>query len=159
MPKSRYRKCQHCKDNYLPDARNAARQRFCTKPECRKVRAAECQRKWLNTPTGKNYFHHGESTQRVRRWRSAHPGYRQAQRRRREQVQQDSLIPLVVEPDNEAKSEPVAGRGVQQDFMAEQPALLVGLISHLMGDVQQDAIEPVMQGLISRGQAVKSKCA
>ncbi len=49
------RKCQNCHTFFMPDPRNASRQLFCTKDECRKASKKASQRKcggWKSLPIG-----------------------------------------------------------------------------------------------------------
>jgi len=67
-------KCPHCQQLFTPDARNATRQRYCSKPACRKQSKADSQRRWLQKPENRDYFRGAEHVLRVQRWRAAHPG-------------------------------------------------------------------------------------
>ena len=42
------RKCCNCKEFFIPDARNATRQRYCSKPECRAASKKAAQQQWCN---------------------------------------------------------------------------------------------------------------
>src|SRR3974390_1761750 len=86
-PKAR-RNCLHCKELFLPDYRNAQRQRYCLKAECRKARKRESQRAWLAKPENQNYFRDDKNAERVRHWQKEHPGYwKNAVRYRRRTLQ------------------------------------------------------------------------
>jgi hypothetical protein len=98
---------------FTPDARNATRQRYCSKPACRKQSKADSQRRWLQKPENRDYFYGAEHVLRVQRWRAAHPGYWRR-----------------------AKRSPVA----LQDLLILQPAVMVGLIAQLTGFALQDDI-------------------
>jgi hypothetical protein len=67
-------KCKNCLTFFRPDPRNAKRQKFCGKPECRKASKKASQRKWLNKLENKDYFRGPENVKRVQQWRSEHPG-------------------------------------------------------------------------------------
>ena len=69
------RKCLHCCDFFLPDARNRERQRYCVKPGCRRASRAASQAKWLAKPENVNQWKGWENVQRVQEWRKANPGY------------------------------------------------------------------------------------
>src|SRR5580700_6522079 len=69
------RKCQHCKEFYLPDRRNLHHQRYCSEAACRKQSKAESQRRWAQKPDNQNYFIGPQNSQRVKEWRKRHPGY------------------------------------------------------------------------------------
>ena len=68
-------KCCHCQQLFTPDARNATRQRYCSKTACRKHSKADSQRRWLQKPENRDYFRGQVHVLRVKRWRAAHPGY------------------------------------------------------------------------------------
>jgi hypothetical protein len=74
LPQAR-RKCLNCKELFLPDYRNAQRQCYCLKPECRKARKRESQRAWLAKPENQKYFRDEKNAERVRNWQKEHPGY------------------------------------------------------------------------------------
>jgi hypothetical protein len=121
---------------FTPDARNATRQRYCSKPVCRKQSKAVSQQRWLQKPENRNYFRGAEHVQRVQRWRAAHPGYwRRAQRS--PVALQDSLITQVAV--NAANCHPTP-KDALQDLLILQPAVMVGLIAQLTGCALQDDI-------------------
>jgi len=144
------RKCCHCNEFFLPDARHRQRQRYCAAPQCRRVSKAASQRRWLSRPENRDYFRGPDNVERVRTWRAAHPSY--ARRRAR---QQDALQEMM-----NPQVPPVQPPAAQDDAMAlqetwqAQPPLLVGLIAHLTGMALQEDMAPVMRGLIARGQAL-----
>jgi hypothetical protein len=130
------KKCCHCGQLFLPDARNFRRQRYCTKPACRKASKADSQQRWLQQPENRDYFRGHEHVARVQRWRAAHPGYwRKA--KGRPVALQDLLI--VQAPVNTPQSD-ISGKTALQDLLIVQPAVLVGLIAQLTGSALQDDI-------------------
>jgi hypothetical protein len=121
---------------FTPDARNATRQRYCSKPACRKHSKADSRRRWLQKPENRDYFRGAEHVERVKRWRAAHPGY--WRRSKRGQVAlQDPLIAQV--PVNAVNIHPAA-KDALQDVLILQPAVMVGLIAQLTGSALQDDI-------------------
>ena len=46
MNHNRKRQCRCCKDIFIPDYRNAKKQAYCSKPECRKASKSASQRRW-----------------------------------------------------------------------------------------------------------------
>ena len=50
MRKSRKPKCLHCRQFFRPDPRNIKKQKYCSRPECRKASKAASQKKWLEKP-------------------------------------------------------------------------------------------------------------
>lgn len=128
--------CCHCQQLFTPDARNATRQRYCSKPGCRKQSKADSQLRWLQKPENRDYFRGAEHVLRVQRWRAAHPGY--WRRAKRSPVAlQDSLITQAAV--NAANCHP-APKDALQDLLILQPAVMVGLIAQLTGCALQDDI-------------------
>ena len=145
------RKCKHCKDFFLPDYRNAGRQKFCGKPECRKASKAESQRKWLQKPENRDYFKGPDNVQRVREWRKTHPGYR----RRKKSCTQNALQDTCPENDNKKHTvNPVFVENALQDSCLSQPAVLIGLISQLTGFVLQDDIAMTIRSMQKSGRDI-----
>ncbi len=56
MSKIKSKKCRNCGKLFQPDPRNANRQQYCHKPECRKAGKAASQKRWLQKPENRNYF-------------------------------------------------------------------------------------------------------
>ena len=75
MKPYRKRKCRNCGDFFCPDPRNLRHHHYCSKRACRKASKAASQRRWLSKPQNRDYFRGTENVQRVRAWRTAHPGY------------------------------------------------------------------------------------
>ena len=75
MKCSAQRKCQHCKEFYLPDRRNLHHQRYCSEAACRRRSKAESQRRWAQKPDNQNYFSGPQNCQRAKEWRKRNPGY------------------------------------------------------------------------------------
>ena len=130
------KKCCHCEELFLPDARNFRRQRYCGKPACRKASKADSQQRWLQKEENRGYFSGPEHVQRVQRWRAAHPGYW-----RRPKAQPVALQDPLIEqaPVNKQQSD-ISGETALQDLLILQPAVLVGLIAQLTGSALQDDI-------------------
>ena len=129
-------KCRHCQQLFTPDARNATRQRYCSKPGCRKQSKAESQQRWLQKPENRDYFRGPEHIERVKRWRAANPGYWRS-RNRRQVALQDPLTAQVAV--NNTNLHP-APKAALQDLLIQQPAVMVGLIAQLTGFALQDDI-------------------
>ena len=93
----RRRKCLHCRGLFVPDYRNAQRQRYCLKPECRQARKRVAQQAWLAKPTNQDYFRDTQNAQRVRDWQKEHPGYwKRAARYQRRTLQDDCQTQVAV---------------------------------------------------------------
>jgi hypothetical protein len=133
---------------FTPDARNATRQRYCSKPGCRKQSKADSQLRWLQKAENRDYFRGAEHVERVKRWRAAHPGY--WRRAKRSPVAlQDALISQVAVNNTNPHHAP---KDALQDVLILQPAVMVGLIAQLTGSALQDDIARAarrMQQLVS----------
>jgi hypothetical protein len=71
------------------DVCNRGRQKYCPKRACRAAGKAARQRCWLGKPENRDYFRGPEHVERVRMWRTAHPGYWRSHRRGRGVALQD----------------------------------------------------------------------
>jgi hypothetical protein len=121
---------------FTPDARNATRQRYCSKPACRKHSKAESQKRWLQKEENRDYFRGAEHVLRVQQWRKAHPGYWRRAQRSPVALQDPLIEQLSVNNLNNAKP----GTAALQDALIMQPAVMVGLIAQLTGFALQDDI-------------------
>ena len=131
------KKCCHCRQLFLPDPRNAKRQRYCSKPECRKASKASSQRQWLQKEQNRNYFSGPENVKRVQQWRKEKPGYW----RRKPKIIPDALQdPLDQQLSESNDNNPGFASDALQDFLIAQPAVFIGLISQLTGCALQDDI-------------------
>lgn len=129
-------KCPHCQQLFTPDARNATRQRYCSKPGCRKQSKADSQRRWLQKPENRDYFSGAEHVLRVKRWRASHPGYWRRAKASRVALQD----PLIAQPSVNAVNIHASEKDALQDLLILQPAVMVGLIAQLTGCALQDDI-------------------
>jgi hypothetical protein len=129
----RKRKCPSCGVFFTPDWRNRRRQRYCSKPECRKVSKATSQKLWLQKPENRDYFRGPANVHRVQEWRKAHPGYS----RKKSKLLQDLLSG---KSKNNPTVTPSFMGAVLQDLLSSQATVLIGLISHLTGSALQDDI-------------------
>ena len=131
------RKCKHCGRLFLPDPRNATRQRYCSKPECRKASKASSQKQWLQKPENQDYFRGPDNVERVQHWRKDHPGYWRRKSKNKPTALQDSLI-LQVTENNDNRDDFMTH--ALQDSLILQPAVLIGLIAQLTGYALQEDI-------------------
>lgn len=138
MIRSNKKKCKHCKEFFIPDPRNASRQQYCSKLECRKASKAASQKRWLAKPENKDYFRGDEHKNRVYEWRKKNPGYRKSKTPKTENVFKDSL--KTEPPDNKNEKSQIT-RDVLQDSLMEQKHVLVGFLSTFTGNVLQDSID------------------
>ena len=145
------KKCCNCKDLFIPDPRNAKRQKYCRKPECRKASKAASQQRWLQKPENQDYFRGPENVKRVQQWREAHPGYWRTKPKNKQDALQDPLNPQSVENNSDnAEFE----RDALQDFLIAQSPVLLGLIANFTGNALQDNMVMTLQRLQKLGQDI-----
>jgi len=142
MKRIKERICRCCTELFSPDYRNAKRQEYCAKPECRKASKVASQQKWLaNNPV---FFKGYEHVFRMREWRRANPG--RSHRKRTAPVLQETCSPIPsnnqdiaphLPPIPPAPSPP--GPALQ-DFCFTQHPVFVGLIAFITGGVLQEDI-------------------
>ncbi len=131
------KKCCHCRELFHPDPRNAKRQEYCRKSECRKASKAASQQRWLQKPENRDYFRGPENVKRVQEWRKANPGYWHRKPKPEENALQDLLNSQPTENKSDtAKFEDDA----LQDLLISQPVVLLGLIANFTGFALQDDI-------------------
>ncbi len=136
----RKRKCAQCKEYFYPDRRNRHHQQYCSKAACRKASKAASQKRWLEKPENRDYFHSAANVLRVQIWRKANPGYW----RRKNPGAKDALQELLIDKAQQNqvvtslkhKKDPAL-----QDFISEQHIVLIGLIAQLTGSALQDDID------------------
>ena len=151
MVRQSKRQCKHCRVLFTPDPRNAKRQKFCSKPQCRKASKAASQTRWLEKPENKDYFRGPDNVRRVQQWRKAHPGYWRRKTGGNNLALQETL--------SEKTTEKPAVRNdfVQhalQDVLSAQPAVLIGLIAQLTGYALQDDIAMTARRLLQVGNDI-----
>ncbi|MBV8329533.1 MAG: hypothetical protein JOZ61_03600 [Verrucomicrobia bacterium] len=151
MKCSAHRKCQHCKEFYLPDRRNRHHQRYCSDRVCRKQSKAESQRRWLQRADNQNYFSGSQNSQRVKEWRKRNPGYWRKKRSASQEPLQD-LCTAQVTQDEPVKRIEISD--ALQDVLVMQPAVMVGLISMMTGSALQEDIATTTRALLSKGQDI-----
>jgi len=145
----RKRKCPSCGVFFTPDHRNWRRQRYCSKPECRKAAKAASQKLWLQKPENRNYFRGPDNVRRIQEWRKAHPGY---SRKKREALQDH----LSGKPVESPTVKPSFATSVLQDLFTSQVTVLVGLISHSTGSALQDDIASSARRLQQLGNDISN---
>ena len=156
MKRIKERKCRCCTELFSPDYRNAQRQEYCFKPECRKESKVASQQKWLlNNP---DYFKGSEHVVRVQEWRRANPG--RSRHKSPAPVLQETCTPIP--SDNQEVTPPLppispvqpSPGPVLQDFCLAQHPVFVGLIAHITGCRLQDDIAGVTRRLEQLGHDV-----
>ena len=151
MKCSAQRKCQHCKEFYLPDRRNLHHQRYCAEPACRRQSKAESQRRWVQKPDNQNYFSGSHNSQRVKEWRMRNPGYWRQKNPPPQEPLQDLCTTQGAQNEGVTKTD-VAD--VLQEVLLMQPAVMVGLISMMTGSALQEDIAATTRALLSKGQDI-----
>lgn len=121
MRRMRRRKCLSCGELFRVDPRKRGRQKYCAKEACRKASKGASQRRWLAKPENQDYFRDPVHLERVRQWRSLHPGYWQ----RGGSALQDPSCGQVFEP---AKDFGSSGKGASRGTQDEVDALRVGRV-------------------------------
>lgn len=155
MAQGGQRKCLCCEEFFFPQPRSAARQRYCSKPDCQRASKAASKAAWRALPHNVDYFKHPVHVQRVRAWRAAHPDWRRPGPPQRRGLQ-DSLpaqVPDLIEQtaDRGALQEIPATAGLR-DVWTPSSALLAGLIAHLFELRLQDDLDTTTRHLVQRGQ-------
>ena len=108
------KKCPHCNQLFLPDARNGSRQKFCCRtPECRKASKKDSQKRWFEKPKNQDYFRSSQNQDRVREWRKSHPGYWRRKSSKKRSPLQDVITPESIEIKQET---PKLESGVVSEF-------------------------------------------
>ena len=147
------KKCRNCKELFIPDPRNAKRQKYCRKPKCRKASKAASQRRWLAKPENQGYFCGPENVKRVQLWREVNPGYWRKKQKDNKGALQDPLNRKPIE--NNTNNVEFANDGLQ-DFLIAQPPVLLGLIANFTGNTLQDDIVMTIQCLQKLGHDIIS---
>ena len=154
MAKSGQRKCLNCGDIFDPDCRNAGRQHYCNKPECRRASKAAAQAAWLAKPQNSDYFRDPSHVERVQVWRAAHPGYSRA-RHKVSAALQDTLpvqaVDSIEETPCRGEIPEIPGVPALQDSLPPLEPILTGLIAHVFGCALQDDIDRTITQLVQLG--------
>lgn len=157
MAKSGQRKCLNCGDIFDPDCRNAGRQHYCSKPECRRASKAAAQAAWLAKPDNSDYFCGPTQVARVQAWRAAHPGYSRA-RRKIPAALQDTLPVQVIDSIEETPNRgEIPSLPALQDALPPLNLMVTGLIAHLFGFALQDDIDMTVARLVQLGSDITNR--
>lgn len=147
MKRRRKRVCRHCHHLFDPDPRNRRHQHYCAEPACRKASKAASQRRWLNKPANRDYFRGAENVQRVRNWRSTHPGYW----RLTPAALQEDLLTQPIETNNEFVT---LTQNALQDVLTRPDLILLGLIAQLTDSTLQEDIAETGRRLLGLGGTI-----
>jgi hypothetical protein len=155
MAGAQRRKCRCCHKLFRPDPRNRHHQRYCAAPRCRAASKAASQARWLANPKNRDYFCGPVHVARVKAWRSRNPGYWRKRLRARVALQDLSLEQAVDSTNKKANfaSPPL------QEILSAQPAVLIGLIAHVVGTPLQDEIVKTTDRLLRLGQDILATSA
>jgi hypothetical protein len=140
---------------FRPDPRNRRHQSYCSASTCRAASKAASQARWLAKPENQDYFRGPVNTARVKAWRARHPGYWRKGRRTRPALQEVSTV----QPVDPAAESGDFERSPLQDVISAQPAVLIGLIAHIVGTPLQDDIVRATGRLLRLGQDILSSSA
>ena len=149
------RKCKCCRKLFRPDPRNRRHQYYCSAPTCRAASKAASQARWLAQPENRNYFRGPVHVARVQAWRSRHPGYWRKGQDIDPALQDVSTAQLIGSAD---KTDDFAGSPLQE-LLSAQPAVLIGLIAHLVGTPLQDDIVRSAERLLRLGNDILATSA
>jgi hypothetical protein len=149
MIKEKKKKCRHCRRLFIPDCRNRDRQKYCKKAECSKASKAASHKKWLNKPENEDYFRGPVNVQRVQEWRKQNPGYWKSK---------NSVIalqePLTTQTAENKKDISQIANHALQDLLMNQPPVIIGLISNLIGSALQEDISETLLRMQQSGQDI-----
>jgi hypothetical protein len=128
------RKYKCCLQLFHADPRH---QRYCSATTCRAASKAASRARWRAAPENQDYFRGPPvNVARVQAWRSRHPGYWRRARRVGAALQDLSMAQRV---DSVIRAAPPADSPLQE-VLIKQPAVLIGLIAHIVGTPLQDDI-------------------
>jgi len=147
----RRRKCQCCRELYMPNARHFHDQTYCTKLECRHASKLASHRRWYLSEKGREYRDSEENKRRVREWRKEHPQYWRHTGKGPADALPDTKKSELV--DNQEVASSLKGDALQ-DMNFLQPALVVGLMAQLTGSALQDTIAETSRRLVLLGQDI-----
>ncbi len=148
-------KCLHCRKFFVPDARNRARQKYCSDPPCRQASKAASQRRWSRKPENRDYFRGPAHVRRVQQWRQAHPQYWQRRSPKPRRTLQESC-PAQLAPVQPVAAGPLPEPSAPalQDLCRVQTPLLVGLIAQFSDTALHEDIVTFTRRLILKGQTI-----
>jgi hypothetical protein len=149
------RKCKCCLRLFRPDHRNRRHQRYCSATACRAASKSASQARWLAAPENQDYFRGPVNVVRVQAWRSRHPGYWRKDRRVGAALQEFSMAQRL----GSTSKTVTAARSPLQDVLIAQPAVLIGLIAHIVGTPLQDDIVRTADRLLRLGRDILAASA
>jgi hypothetical protein len=146
MARGERRKCKSCLKLFRPHPRSLGRQQYCSAALCKRASKAASQARWLAKPENRDYFRHPVHVARVREWRARNVG---------SDGLQELKVAQVIDPESETNNFAMRSlQGTLQEIITAQPAVLLGLIAHLVGTPLQKDIVPVARRLLRMGQDI-----
>lgn len=157
MAKCGQRRCLNCGEFFDPDCRNAERQHYCSKPECRCASKAASQAAWLAKPQNIDYFRDPSHVARVQAWRAAHPGYSRGRRKPSNALQEDLPVQAIDSIEETPNRSEIPKIPALQDSLPHLEPILTGLIAHLFGFTLQDGIDITIRRLVQIGLDITNR--
>jgi hypothetical protein len=150
MARGDRRKCKSCLKLFRPDPRCRDRQRYCSAPRCKAASKADSQQRWLTAPENWDYFRGDVHVARVREWRARKVAYWRKSSEPRIALQDVRTAQGI------AFAEETTDRVLSplQEIISAQPAVLLGLIAHLVSTPLQDDIVRTTHRLLRIGQDI-----
>jgi hypothetical protein len=144
------RKCKSCLKLFRPHPCSHGRQQYCTAPLCKRASKAASQSRWLAKTENQDYFRHPVHVARVREWRARNLSYR-----RKAPVLNDALQDVrIAQPIEFPNKKGDLAMSPLQEIITAQPAVLLGLIAHLVGTPLQDDIVHFAHRLLRMGRDI-----
>ncbi len=153
-------KCLHCRRLFVPDWRHRKDPRYCLRAACKRASRAASQARWLGKPAQQDWWHGEWNVDRVRQWRTKHPGYWRRWKRKRAVALQDTMkVAQVAGTEQAARDKAlVCATRFVPDLLKTQSPVVVGLIAQMYGEKSdgalQDTIAAVTMRLFEKGRAV-----
>jgi hypothetical protein len=150
MPRREHRKCKSCLKLFRPDPRSRGRQLHCSAPLCKRASKAASQARWLAKPENQGYFRDPWHISRVREWQAQNgSSWRKASKTRI--ALQDVRMAQATDTANKTG---IPATSPLQEIITAQPAVLIGLIAHIVGTPLQDDIVYAARRLLRLGQDI-----
>ena len=117
---------------------------------CRAASKAASQARWVAKPENQDYFQGPVHLARGQAWRARHPGYWRNPSRVPTALKDVSMT----QPVGSIAKTGVFVRSPLQDLLTAQPAVLIGLIAHLVGTPLQEDMVRTTDRLLRLGQDI-----
>jgi hypothetical protein len=150
MARGERRKCKSCLKLFWPDPRSHGHQWYCSAALCKRASKAASQARWLAKSENQTYFRDAWHVARVREWR-ARKGSSSRKPSRAHIALQDVRMAQPVDAGNKTD---ISATSPLQEIITAQPAVLIGLIAHLVGTPLQDDIVHAARRLLRLGQDI-----